>query len=157
MQNDWDIWLLMTEFADNNTDSAAITLSLFFMNHRFHLQMSFKPDLTSYEMTWQCLQTQSAEELTVKINKILTFIKQHLTEVCKTMLRQINQHWKNVNYEIEDIMFLDSKNIKTQRSSKKTNDKILKLFKIIKKVKRAFQLKLLKIMLIHNVFHLSLL
>ena len=82
----------MTEFADNNTDSAAITLSPFFMNHEFHLQMSFEPDLTSYEVTRQCLQARSAEELTVKMNKILAFTKQHLAEAQKAMLRQANKH-----------------------------------------------------------------
>ena len=82
----------MAEFADNNADSAAITLSLFFMNHRFHLRMSFEPDSTSYEATQQCLQAQSAGELTAKMNEILAFAKQHLAEAQKAMLRQINKH-----------------------------------------------------------------
>ena len=54
-------------------------------------------------------------------------------------------------------MFLSSKNIKTQRLLKKLNDKMLESFKIDKKVKRAFQLKLLKTILIYNMFYLSLL
>ena len=54
-------------------------------------------------------------------------------------------------------MFLSSKNIKTQRPSKKLNDKMLKPFKIVKKVGRAFQLELLRTMLIHDLFHPSLL
>ena len=55
------------------------------------------------------------------------------------------------------MMFLSSKNIKTQRPSKKLNNKMLKPFKIVKKVERAFQLELLRTMLIHDVFHSSLL
>ena len=82
----------MTEFADNNADSAAITLSPFFMNHEFHLQMSFEPDSTSYEATRQCLQARSAGELTVKMNEILAFTKQHLAEAQKAMSRQANKH-----------------------------------------------------------------
>ena len=112
-QNDWDTWLPMAEFADNNADSAAITLSSFFMNHGFHPQMSFRPDLTSYEATQQCLQAWSAEELTVKMNEILVFTKQHLAEAQKAMSRQTNKHWKNVDYEVRDMMFLNSRNIKT--------------------------------------------
>ena len=54
-------------------------------------------------------------------------------------------------------MFLSSKNIKTQRPSKKLNDKMLEPYKIVKKVGRAFQLELLRTMLIHDVFHSSLL
>ena len=147
----------MTEFADNNADSAAITLSSFFMNHEFHLQMSFEPDLTSYKVTQQCLQARSAEELTAKMNEILAFAKQHLAETQKAMSRQINKHQKNVNYEVRDMVFLNSRNIKTQQLSKKLNDKIFESFKIVIKVERAFQLKLLRTILIHDVFHASLL
>ena len=104
----------MAEFADNNVNSAAITLSLFFMNHGFHPQMSFEPDSTSYKATRQRLQARSAEELTVKMNEILAFAKQHLAEAQKAMLRQANKHQKNVNYEVRDMVFLNSRNIKTQ-------------------------------------------
>ena len=90
MQDDWDTWLSMAEFTDNNADSTAITLSPFFMNHRFHPQMSFGPDSTTYEMTHQCLQAQSAGELTTKMDEILAFAKQHLTEACEAMLKQAN-------------------------------------------------------------------
>ena len=54
-------------------------------------------------------------------------------------------------------MFLNSRNIKTQRLSKKLNNKMFESFKIVTKVERAFQLKLSRTMLIHNVFHASLL
>ena len=156
-QNNWDTWLPITEFADNNINSAAITLSPFFMNHGFHLWMSFEPDLTLYEVTRQCLQAWSAGELTVKMNEILSFTKQHLAETQKAMLRQTNKHWKNVNYEVRDMIFLNSRNIKTQQPLKKLNNKMFESFKIVIKVERAFQLKLPRTMLIHNIFHASLL
>ena len=156
-QDDWDTWLPMAEFADNNADSAAITLSPFFMNHGFHPRMSFGPDLTSYEATRQRLQAQSARELTAKMNEILAFAKQHLAEAQKAMSRQANKHWKDVNYEVRDMVFLNSRNIKTQRPLKKLNNKMFGPFKIVVKVGRAFQLELPRTMLIHNVFHASLL
>ena len=93
----------------------------------------------------------------MKMDEILAFTKQHLTETHEAMLKQVNQHQKNVEYEVKDMVFLSSKNIKTQRPSKKLNDKMLKPFKIVKKVGRAFQLELLRTMLIHDVFHSSLL
>ena len=82
----------MAEFADNNADSAATTLSPFFMNHGFHPRMSFGPDPTSYEATRQRLQARSAGELTAKMNEILAFTKQHLAEAQKAMSRQANKH-----------------------------------------------------------------
>ena len=156
-QDDWDTWLPMAKFADNNADSAATTLSPFFMNHGFHPQMSFGPDPTSYEATQQCLQAQSAGELTAKMDEILVFAKKHISEAQEVMSRQANKHRKDVDYEIGDMVFLNSRNIKTQRPSKKLDDKMLGPFKIVAKVGRAFWLELPRTMLIHNVFHPSLL
>ena len=119
--------------------------------------MSFEPDSTSYEATQQCLQARSAGELTVKMNEILAFAKQHLAEAQKAMLRQTNKHQKDVNYEVRDMVFLNSRNIKTQRPSKKLDNKMFGPFKIVTKVGRAFQLELPRTMLIHDVFHASLL
>ena len=85
------------------------------------------------------------------MDEILAFTKQHLTEACEAMLKQANQHQKDVEYKVEDIIFLSSKNIKTQRLLKKLNNKMLELFKIVKKVERAFWLELLRTMLIHDV------
>ena len=85
MQDNWNTWLSMTEFADNNADSAATTLSPFFLNHGFHPQMSFGPDPTSYEATRQCLQAQGAEELTEKMKEILVFAKRHIAKTRERM------------------------------------------------------------------------
>ena len=119
--------------------------------------MSFGPDPTSYEATRQHLQAQSARELTAKMDEILVFAKKHILEAQEVMSRQANKHRKDVDYEIGDMVFLNSRNIKTQRPSKKLDDKMLGPFKIIAKVGRAFRLELPRTMLIHNVFHPSLL
>jgi hypothetical protein len=55
------------------------------------------------------------------------------------------------------MMFLNSRNIMISRSSKKLNDKMLKLFKILIKIKHAYQLKLSLTMKIHSEFASNLL
>ncbi len=60
-------------------------------------------------------------------------------------------------YKINDMMFLDSRNIMIAKSSKKLNDKILESFKILIKIEHAYQLKLSLIMKIHSKFALNLL
>jgi len=60
-------------------------------------------------------------------------------------------------YRIDDIMFLNSRNITISRSSKKSNDKMLKLFKILIEIKHAYRLKLSLTMKIHLKFASNLL
>ena len=84
-------------------------------------------------------------------------IKQVLIRVRVTMKKQTDKHWKKMIYKIDNMMFLNSRNIIILRSSKKLNDKMLELFKILIKIKHAYQLKLSLTMKIHSEFASNLL
>jgi len=86
----------------------------------------------------------------------LVLIKQVLTKVRVTMKKQIDKHWKKMIYKIDDMMFLNSRNIMILWSSKKLDDKMLELFKILIEIKHAYWLKLSS-MKIHSKFALNLL
>jgi len=73
------------------------------------------------------------------------------------MKKQINKHQKKIIYKINDIMFLNLRNITTSRSFKKLNDKMLRSFKILVMIEEAYRLKLLSTMKIHNKFSSNLL
>jgi len=60
-------------------------------------------------------------------------------------------------YKINDMMFLNLRNIMISRSSKKLNDKMLKLFKILIEIEYAYQLKLSLTIKIHSKFASNLL
>jgi len=60
-------------------------------------------------------------------------------------------------YKIDDMMFLNSRNITIARSSKKLNDKMLESFKILTEIEHAYRLKLLLTMKIHSKFISNLL
>ncbi len=67
-----------------------------------------------------------------------------------------DKHLK-VNYKINDMMFLNSRNIMIARSLKKLNDKMLKSFKILTEIEHAYRLKLSSTMKIHSEFTSNLL
>jgi len=73
------------------------------------------------------------------------------------MKKQINKHQKKMIYKINDMMFLDSRNIMIARSSNKLDDKMLESFKILIAIEHAYQLKLSLTMKIHSKFILNLL
>ncbi len=149
MQDDWFIWLFMTEFVNNNAISSSIEQSAFFLNKNFHSHMSFDSNSTEYEITWARIQVSKAENIFEHMKWSLTLIKQTLAKVRVTMKKQIDKHWKKIIYKINNIMIA--------RSSKKLNDKMLKSFKILTKIEHAYQLKLSSIIKIHSEFILNLL
>ena len=60
-------------------------------------------------------------------------------------------------YKIDDMMFLNFRNIMILRSLKKLDDKMLEFFKILIKIEHVYQLKLSLTMKIHSEFASNLL
>ncbi len=157
MQDDWFTWLFMTEFIDNNAISSSIEQSAFFLNKNFHSHISFNLNSTEYEITQARIEVSKVKNIFKHIKWSLALIKQALARVRITMKKQIDKHKKEMIYKINNMMFLNSRNIMILRSLKKVDDKMLEFFKILIKIKHAYQLKLSLTMKIHSKFASSLL
>ncbi len=157
MQNDWFKWLLMIKFVNNNVLSLIIFLIFFFMNKNFHSHMSFNSDIIEYESICERLQIIRVKDIFNYMNKMLIFAREALIKTQKQMMKQVNKHRKEINYEIKSKMFLNERNIVTARLFKKLDDKMLDSFKITDFIDFFYKLKLSDTMYIHDVFHSKLL
>ena len=147
----------MTEFVDNNVISSLIKQSTFFLNKNFYFRMSFDSNSIEYEITRVKIEADKAKDIFEHMKRSLTLTKQTLVKFRVTIKKQINKHRKKTIYKINDMMFLNFKNITIARSLKKLNDKMLKSFKILVEVENVYRLKLSSIMKIHFEFALNLL
>ncbi len=157
MQDDWFVWLFMIEFIDNNAISSSIEQSTFFLNKNFHSHMSFNLNSIEYEITQARIEADKAKNIFEHMKWSLALIKQVLARVRVTMKKQIDKHQKKMFYKINNMMFLNSRNIMILQSSKKLNDKMLELFKILIEIEHAYWLKLLSTIKIHLKFMSNLL
>ncbi len=157
MQDDWFAWLFMIKFVDNNAILSSIEQSMFFLNKSFHSHMSFNLNSIEYEITWAKIEANKAKNIFEHMKWSLALIKQVLARVRVTMKKQIDKHWKKMIYKINDMMFLNSRNIMILQSSKKLNDKMLEFFKILIEIKHTYWLKLSLTMKIHSKFASNLL
>ncbi len=119
--------------------------------------MSFNSNSTEYEIIQAKIQASKAENIFEHMKWSLALIKQTLARVRITMKKQIDKHWKKMIYKIDDMIFLNSRNITIARSSKKLNDKMLESFRILTEIEHAYQLKLSLTMKIYSEFALNLL
>ncbi len=119
--------------------------------------MSFDSNSIEYEITQARIEAGKAENIFEHMKWSLALIKQVLARVRITMKKQINKHQKKMIYKINDMMFLNSRNIMILQSSKKLDDKMLELFKILIEIEHAYQLKLSLTMKIHLKFASNLL
>ncbi len=157
MQNDWAKLLLMIEFIDNNALFSVIFSISFFLNKDFHSCMSFELDVIKYESSHERLQTTKVKNISEHMNKTLKFACESLVKTWKQMMKQVNKHRKEVDYEIESKMFLNERNIVTARSFKKLDDKMLDSFINLDLINSSYKLKLSEFMHVHDVFHSDLL
>ncbi len=147
----------MAEFVDNNAISPSIEQSAFFLNKGFHPHMSFDPDSTEYETIRARIQAGKAENISEHMKRSLALTKQALARARVTMKEQADKHRKEMIYKVDDMVFLNSRNITTARPSKKLNDKMLEPFKILAEIEHAYRLKLPSTMKIHSEFASNLL
>ncbi len=157
MQTYWAKLLLMIEFIDNNALFSVIFSTFFFLNKDFHSCMSFELDVIEYESFREHLQMTKVKNISEHINKTLKFAHESLVKTWEQMMKQVNKHKKEVDYEIESKMFLNKRNIITARSFKKLNDKMLDSFINLDFINSSYKLKLSKFMHVHDVFHSDLL
>jgi len=147
----------MIEFVNNNALFSVISSISFFLNKDFHSRMSFELDVIEYESSCERLQTAKAENISENMNKTLKFARESLAKTREQMMKQVNKHRKEVDYEAESKMFLNERNIVTARSFKKLDDKMLDSFTNLGSVGSSYKLELSESMRVHDVFHSDLL
>ncbi len=119
--------------------------------------MNFDLNSTEYKITQARIEASKAKNIFKHMKQSLALIKQALARVRVTMKKQIDKHRKEMIYKINNMMFLNLRNIMISRSLKKLDDKMLELFKILIKIEHAYWLKLLLTMKIHLKFASNLL
>jgi len=147
----------MIDFIDNNALFSVIFSISFFLNKDFHSRMSFELDVIEYESFCERLQTAKVENISEHMNKTLKFARESLVKTQEQMMKQVNKHRKEVDYEIESKMFLNERNIITAKSFKKLDDKMLDSFINLDFINSSYRLKLSESMHVHDVFHSDLL
>ena len=119
--------------------------------------MSFELDVSEYESFRERLQTTKVKNISEYMNKTLKFARESLVKTQEQIMKQVNNHRKEVDYKIESKMFLNERNIVTARSFKKLDDKMLDSFTNLDLVDSSYKLKLSESMRVHDVFHSDLL
>ena len=142
MQNDWAKWLSMIEFSENFNIFSIISMTLFYFNKSFHSWMSFNSDTTDYKIIHKCLEARKANDIIIWMKELLIFDHQQLKKMKQIIEAQINKHKRDVIYEVNDWVWLFSRNIKTIKSCKNLKDKQLKHYQITVKVEIFYHLYL---------------
>ena len=147
----------MVKFAANNNQSAFTKLSPFFATKDFHPRMNFDIVDLSDSSTRERIFKQKALDISGKKETTWDFARKALVAAQKSQSKQADKHWKDIIYAVGDKVWLSTRNITTNRPSKKLDHKMLGPFEVIGNKGVSVELQLPQSMKIHNVFHPNLL
>ncbi len=136
-QDDWSKWLSMIEFAFNAATFAFIELFVFMTNYDFESRMSF--DRVSIEESIrERVLSKKAFNITEKMKSIWEFIKKKLVNTQESQKRHADKtRTVSFDYNVEDTVWLFTKNIKIERSFRKLDHKWIESYKIKKVLRDA--------------------
>jgi hypothetical protein len=162
MQNDWAQYLSSVEFVNNNIDSFNILVFLFLINHEQHSRIEYEFEkFLSRDFT-----AQDRVNLIV-VNQFVNKMKNVNDHLCDEMLIAQASYEVIVNenrrfysrYLVNDMMWLNTRNIQIARSTTKLNDRHVDFYRVSKVFSNSLvvQLKLFNTINVYLVFHVNFL
>ena len=152
-QNDWVDLLPLVEWAYNNSCNAMTGYTPFFAEKGRHPR------------PWTMAELRSIDGLNVTaldhaeaMNDLHAILENTIKRAQVTQARYYNEHHKPMIYNVGDRVLLNRKNLRSQRPTRKFDDKFYGPFRITdKRGKQAYKLELPANFCVYNVFHVSLL
>lgn len=150
-QDDWVKLLPQAEYSYNIHASNTTGQAPFYIWYGEH--PSFYPGAVREE------KVPAAEDLAEKLKEVNAETKAMINMAQERYKEQADKHRaQDPEFAVGDMVWLNRKNIETNRPSKKLDWKYLGPYKVIERVgRRAYKLQLPKAVDIHPVFHVSLL
>jgi len=149
--------LSIIEFVDNNIIFFETNISLFFVNKSYYLHIFFSSNNISYSIACKRFEATKAKDITRIIQNILKIMQDQFKKTQKTINRQTNKYRRKFYYNIDNKIFLFSRNIVIDRFCKKLKNKILNSFSIVNKTNIFYKLNLSLFIKIYNAFYINLL
>jgi len=161
LQDDWEKWLPLAEFTANNTTNESTGVTPFYATYGQDPRLGFepRPELDTNGPTIKRIQQIDAHNFADRMKK--------LTELLQSEMKyaQALQEWhankgRSPAYDFKegDMVYLNTRNLRTQRPAKKLDWKFIGPYKIKRKLNPyAYELQLPPEMKIHPTFHVSLL
>lgn len=151
-QTNWSTLLPIAEFAYNNTVHSSTKVTPFFANLGYHPKFTVTVPRASQNNTPPADRIKAFQDLYAKMKEnIKMALERHAKHFDTKVLPQ-------PDFQIGEKVWLDARNLRTNRPARKLDFKRVGPFPILEKVgTRSYRLQLPKTMKVHPVFHVDLL
>ena len=160
LQDDWAPFCASAEFALNNHASEATHVTPFFANVGQHPRTGIEPSVPSPGMNARAVaDTSRVDQFAADLNQLSTFCKTQIEFARAKYEAAANVHRQHAPvYKPGDLVWLDTRNVKTRRPSKKLGHRFAGPLRVAHQISsHAYRIELPEGWQIHDTFHVSLL
>lgn len=160
LQDDWVNWLPMAEFAINNHQSESTKVTPFYAVYGQHPRMGHEPPQATRRLpARQELDVAAADKFAEGMKELTDYLHDEMKLAQAQYAEQADKTRSPPPiFKIGDKVWLDTRNLKMERPSKKLSEKYIGPYPITEVVSPlAYRIELPRSMGNHNVFHTSLL
>ncbi len=151
VQNDWIHLLVMIEFFYNNNVHVVTLITSFFAVTEKHSKMKFS-------VKSHLKKSESITNYTTRMKRLHENLCYRLAEINADYATQHDKKHFSKMYLVNQLMWLNVKNIQIKKSFKKLEVRKYRLYKILKRLSRqVYRLKLSSKTRIHSIFNVGLL
>ena len=130
-QDNWVHLLPMGEFSANANISATTKVLPFLATRDYNPRISFDPVDLSADFTREKIANSTAISIANRMEEVWDFVQEEMTKLQAKQAVAANCHRKESSaYKIGNMVWLSTKNIKTDRPSKKLDHKMIGPYKV---------------------------
>ena len=138
-QDNWVRLLPMGEFSANANVSATIRVPPFLVIKSYNPRMSFDPVDLSANSTKEKIANSMARLIANHMEEVWEFMQKKITKSQVKQAVAANHHRKLPSvYKVENMVWLSTRNIKTERLSKKLDHKMIGPYKVKELVRSSY-------------------
>jgi hypothetical protein len=153
MQDDWEEWLDVAEFAINNAVTEAHGLSPFFIENGYDPELEVVPERPGESVT-----DARAKEYAEHLEELYRVLRECLVQSQERNKKYYDRRRKEMTFEVGDAVLLRTRNIRTRRPCKKFDQRKIGPYPVTRVINQnAYQLELPPEIRVHPVFHVELL
>ena len=153
-QNNWSELLFMIDFAAVILQHEFINLSSFQVEFDyeprtlFDWQSFIRKDISATEkLSWE-----QANQLADQIKEMWEFVWAFMKKTQTQQKKQADKHCCNIDFKIDDNVWVSIKSWKTECSNKKLDNQQNELYEIFKKIRNSYRLDLSQSIKMHSIF-----